>query len=112
MTTSYGGVANPGLMQSHGGTEFNSKHANQSIYDMVQDGTQGTATGDGLVQNLIYYGDAYTASRGYNSGIIPLSGNLSEAAGATACYVSDLANRLTGWTYAESKCHEDPQEDA
>jgi hypothetical protein len=107
MTTSYGGVSNPGLMQSHGGTEFSSHHANQSIYDMVSDGTQGTATGDGLVQNLIYYGDAYTASRGYNSGIVPISGNLSEAAGATACYVSDLANRLTGWTYAESKCWED-----
>jgi hypothetical protein len=109
MTKSYGGVSNPGLMQSHGGTQFNSHHANQSIYDMVQDGTQGTATGDGLVANLIYYGDAYTAARGYNSGIQPLSGNLSEAEGATACYVSDLANRLTGWTNAASKCWEDPK---
>jgi hypothetical protein len=109
MTKSYGGVSNPGLMQSHGGTEFSSSHANQSIYDMVQDGTQGTATGDGLVANLIYYGDAYTAARGYNSGIQPLSGNLSEAEGATACYVSDLANRLTGWTNAETKCWEDPK---
>jgi hypothetical protein len=109
MTKSYGGVSNPGLMQSHGGTEFSSSHANQSIYDMVQDGTQGTATGDGLVANLIYYGDAYTAARGYNSGIQPLSGNLSEAEGATACYVSDLANRLTGWTNAASKCWEDPK---
>lgn len=109
-TTSYGGVNNPGLMQSHKGTEYNAKHYNQSIYDMVQDGTQGTRDGDGLVQNLIYYGNAYSAARGYNSGIQPLSGNLSEATGATACYVSDLANRLTGWVYAETKCHEDAAE--
>jgi hypothetical protein len=34
---------------------------------------------------------------------------LSEAEGATACYVSDLANRLTGWTNAETKCWEDPK---
>lgn len=109
MTKSYGGVANPGLMQSNQGTEFSAKHANQSIYDMVQDGTQGTRTGDGLVQNLIYYHNAYAAARGYNSGTMPLSGNLSEAEGATACYVSDLANRLTGWTNAETKCHEEDQ---
>ena len=73
---------------------------------MVQDGTQGTEHGDGLVQNLNIYGNPYAASRGYNSGYIPKSGDLSEAAGATACYVSDIANRLTGWVYAETKCHE------
>ena len=73
---------------------------------MVQDGTQGTKHGDGLVQNLNIYGNPYAASRGYNSGYIPKSGDLSEAAGATACYVSDIANRLTGWVYAETRCHE------
>ena len=71
---------------------------------MVQDGTQGTASGNGLVQNLNIYGNAYSAARGYNSGYIPKSGNLSEAAGATACYVSDIANRLTGWVTAKSTC--------
>lgn len=38
------------------------------------------------------------------SGYVPNSGDLSEKAGATACYVSDIANRLTGWVRAESKC--------
>ena len=73
---------------------------------MIQDGTQGTATGDGLVQNLNMYGSTYAAARGYNSGYLPTSGNLSEAAGATACYVSDLANRLTGWANATRSCSE------
>lgn len=71
---------------------------------MIQDGTQGTTAGDGLVQNLNVYGNPYSAARGYNSGYIPTNGNLSEAAGATACYVSDIANRLTGWVYANSTC--------
>lgn len=97
-------VTNPGLMQSHNGTAYNSKHVNESIFDMVQDGVQGTRQGDGLVQNLNMYGNAYRAARGYNSGYIPDSGNLSEKAGATACYVSDIANRLTGWANATSTC--------
>ena len=71
---------------------------------MVQDGTQGTAAGEGLVQNLNTYGNPYKAARGYNSGYIPKDGNLSQAAGATACYVSDIANRLLGWVNAASKC--------
>ena len=108
-TTSYGGVENPGIMQSHKGVEYNKHHANQSIWDMIQDGVQGTRDGDGLVQNLNYYSDAYTAARGYNSGIQPMDGNLSAATGATACYVSDIANRLTGWSNATSKCHEDSE---
>ncbi|KAK0947482.1 hypothetical protein LTR29_001090 [Friedmanniomyces endolithicus] len=104
-TTSASGVVNPGLMQSHNGTSYNSDHSADSILAMVQDGTQGTASGgDGLVQNLDMYGSPYSAARGYNSGYIPKSGDLSEAAGATACYVSDVANRLTGWVYAASKC--------
>ncbi|EMC99875.1 hypothetical protein BAUCODRAFT_63217 [Baudoinia panamericana UAMH 10762] len=103
-TTSSTGVNNPGLMQSHNGHTFSGAHANESIYAMIQDGTQGTADGDGLVQNLNIYGNPYSAARGYNSGYIPKSGNLSEAAGATACYVSDIANRLTGWANATSTC--------
>jgi hypothetical protein len=100
-------VHNPGIMQSHKGVEFNSHHANQSIWDMIQDGVQGTRDGDGLVANLNYYSDAYTAARGYNSGIQPMDGNLSAPTGATGCYVSDIANRLTGWSNAPSTCHED-----
>jgi len=103
-TTSSGGTRNPGLMQSHNGHEYNPKHSRLSIMLMVQDGTQGTDAGWGLVDNLNLYGNPYKAMRGYNSGYIPTSGDLSEKAGATACYVSDMANRLTGWVRAKSEC--------
>lgn len=106
-TESSGGVRNPGLMQSHNGHAYEPKHSRLSIMQMVQDGTQGTKHGDGIVQNLNLYGNPYKAMRGYNSGYIPDNGNLSEKSGATKCYVSDMANRLTGWVTAESTCHED-----
>lgn len=93
-------------MQSHEGHPFDPDFPRESIYQMVQDGTQGTdaAAGWGLVQNLNTYGDPYTAARGYNSGQIAEDGNLSDGAGATACYVSDVANRLTGWVQADNDC--------
>jgi hypothetical protein len=103
-TTSSGGVNNPGLMQSHNGDSYSQSNPWLSILLMIQDGVQGTKYGDGLVQLLNIYGDPYSAARGYNSGYIPKSGDLSEAAGATACYVSDVANRLTGWVNAKSTC--------
>lgn len=103
-TTSSGGVHNTGLMQAHNGAEFHASASQKSILAMVQDGTQGTKKGNGLVQELNMYGDPYKAARAYNSGYIPKSGDLSEAAGATACYVSDVANRLTGWVKAKSSC--------
>jgi hypothetical protein len=103
-TTSSGGTRNPGLMQSHNGHQYDAKHSRLSIMLMVQDGTQGTDEGWGLVQNLNTYGNPYKAMRGYNSGYIPTSGDLSEKAGATACYVSDMANRLTGWVRAKTTC--------
>lgn len=71
---------------------------------MIIDGTQGTAYGDGLVQLISRYGDYYSAARAYNSGSIAADGDLSDANGATKCYVSDVANRLTGWTFAASTC--------
>jgi len=46
----------------------------------------------------------YYAARIYNSGSIPDSTDLGNADGATACYVSDVANRLTGWVTADSTC--------
>ncbi|KAF2447646.1 hypothetical protein P171DRAFT_429267 [Karstenula rhodostoma CBS 690.94] len=106
-TTSSGGTRNPGLMQSHDGHAYDAKHSRLSILQMVQDGTQGTEKGWGLVDNLNTYGNPYKAMRGYNSGYVPESGNLSEQAGATACYVSDIANRLTGWVRAKTKCPDD-----
>ncbi|KAK7193612.1 hypothetical protein DPSP01_000164 [Paraphaeosphaeria sporulosa] len=106
-TTSSGGTRNPGLMQSHDGHAYDAKHSRLSILQMVQDGTQGTTKGWGLVDNLNTYGNPYKAMRGYNSGYIPDSGDLSEKAGATACYVSDMANRLTGWVRAKTECPDD-----
>ena len=48
----------------------------------------------------------YYAARIYNSGSIPNKNDLGNAGGATNCYVSDVANRLTGWVSATSKCTE------
>jgi hypothetical protein len=94
-TTSPGGIRNPGLMQSHNGVEFSESDPQGSILQMIRDGTEGTPFGDGLVQNLRLYGDVYSACRGYNSGHVNPN-NLSDGVGATASYVSDIANRLLG----------------
>lgn len=102
--TTGNGVTNPGLMQSHHGESFNPKDERNSIFGMVRDGTQGTKFGDGLTQTINKSGDVYSAARMYNSGSIASSGDLSDGNGATACYVSDIANRLTGWVYAGSSC--------
>jgi len=69
----------------------------------------GTNDGDGLANclNNAQSTDVsayYKAARIYNSGSIAGSGDLSDANGATACYASDIANRLTGWVNAPSAC--------
>jgi hypothetical protein len=91
-------------MQSHDGSTFNPKDERNSIFRMVKDGTQGTAHGDGLTQGINQAGDIYTAARIYNSGSVSPNGDLSNGNGATPCYVSDIANRLTGWVNADSRC--------
>jgi len=91
-------------MQSHDGAGFNPKDEHNSILHMVQDGTQGTGSGGGLTQAINEAGDLYSAARIYNSGAIASDGDLSNGNGATPCYVSDIANRPTGWVYAESPC--------
>ncbi|RFU36325.1 hypothetical protein B7463_g114, partial [Scytalidium lignicola] len=101
------GVTNPGIMQSHDGSSFVGNGASQSdqqtsITQMVIDGTQGTSSGDGLVQGINDYGNIYEAARYYNSGSVN-SGNLNDGLGATASYVNDIANRMTGWVYAASR---------
>lgn len=67
--------------------------------------------GDGLASLLDLAGRTgvaayYRAARLYNSGINSLKSttNLDLASGATSCYASDIANRLTGWTTATSSC--------
>lgn len=113
--TTYNGVVNPGLMQSHNGAgtcaNANPCPAYQ-ITQMIRDGTAGTSSGDGLQQVLARargaIGDSgsrsfYAAGRLYNSGSADYS-NLNNGLGSTACYASDIANRLTGWTLAPSNC--------
>lgn len=96
------GVENCGLMQSHApaDTSFVEGDAFYSIAQMVQDGTQGTAAGPGLVQLLndeaLTNGNVWNAFRAYNSGSVDEE-NLSDPVGATAAYVSNMANYLTGW---------------
>jgi hypothetical protein len=103
-TDSVHGVHNPGLMQSHDGSSYNPDDKKNSIRQMIKDGTQGTAAGDGLVQTLDKFGNAYSAARGYNSGDVGPSGDLGDAIGATPCYASDVANRLMGWVAGDSPC--------
>lgn len=98
--TTANGVSNPGLMQSHDGSKYDSSNSAASIKQMIVDGTQGTASGDGLVQLLNQYGNLYKAARAYNSGSIAADGDLNNANGATASYVTDIANRLTGWIHS------------
>jgi len=49
----------------------------------------------------------YRAAKLYNSGFYSLlsSNELSISSSATACYASDVANRLTGWVHAASGCN-------
>ena len=47
--------------------------------------------------------DFYRGARIYNSGAVA-SNNKLEFGVATHCYSSDIANRLTGWVWAEKTC--------
>ncbi|ATY65793.1 muramidase, putative [Cordyceps militaris] len=108
-----GSHRNPGLMQDHdGAATCNDRGTVQhpcpasTIEQMIRDGTAGTPRGDGLLQCLSAAGSAdvaafYRAARKYNSGHAPED---LGTGGATACYASDVANRLTGWVSAASKC--------
>lgn len=113
--TTNNGVINPGLMQSHNGSGacagVNPCPAD-TITQMVRDGTAGTSSGDGLKQTFAkasaQLNDTgsrafYAAARMYNSGSVDYS-NLNNGLGSTACYATDVANRLTGWTLAASQC--------
>ena len=106
-TTNYG-VVNPGLFQSHNGAGTcvgANPCPDSEIKLMVADGISGTADGDGLKGVIAqatqegYQGVAadYAGLRIYNSGSIAASGKLEDGI-ATHCYVSDIANRLMGWT--------------
>jgi hypothetical protein len=113
--TTYNGVVNPGLMQSHNGVGtcagVNPCPAS-TILQMIRDGTSGTPNGDGLTQVIAKaantIGDSgvrsfYVGARLYNSGSANYE-NLNDPVGATGCYVTDVANRLRGWVLAPNSC--------
>lgn len=95
------GIENCGLMQAYEGSQsFDPSDPQGSILNMIIQGTQGTSAGGGLVQwfnndNTGWNtdGNPYEVVRGYNSGSINYN-DLSDPQGATASYVSDIANRV------------------
>ena len=113
---------NPGLMQSHDGEatcnddrthKISKPCPKETILKMIAEGTGGTKSGSGLAKLLNTAGGHnaqtyYRAARLYNSGDDALQQQKSEALEksiATPCYASDVANRLTGWIKAATKCH-------
>lgn len=107
-TTNYG-HANPGLMQSYEGSSCATSDPcpASTITQMIQDGAVGTSAGPGLKDDMTTVSASgaqqyYQTARIYNAG--SLSGDNLGAPGATECYCSDVANRLTGWTTAATEC--------
>ncbi|KAG9896898.1 carbohydrate-binding module family 50 protein, partial [Aureobasidium melanogenum] len=115
VTTSWS-VANPGLMQDHAGSgTCNSGGVIQDpcpaseIEQMIVDGTEGTASGDGLVQclketDVTDVSMYYRAARIYNGGLGGYHADDLGTGCCTLCYASDVANRLTGWSSGLSGC--------
>ncbi|KAF2442814.1 carbohydrate-binding module family 50 protein [Karstenula rhodostoma CBS 690.94] len=109
-TTNYG-YDNPGLMQSFQGTHSCNPDGNgvvpcpyDSIKGMIEDGA-GLNGDVGLKEGIAQAGSDdvskyYKAARIYNSG--SLVGDNLNVAIATRCYSTDVANRLIGWTDADS----------
>lgn len=100
--------SNPGLMQSAGTTSCfgTSPCPKNKINKMIDEGTAGVDD-VGLKQSLVgakasaTAQKTYQAARIYNSGSLDPSGNLATN-GATPCYASDIANRLTGFVGTSS----------
>ena len=112
--TTDNGVVNPGLFQSHDGSGSCNKDGSvqnpcpqSQITQMVMDGANGTPSGDGLKQCVSQCPVETISQRFYQAAAIYNSGNLPanlDDNTATPCYSSDIANRLTGWTTAATKC--------
>jgi len=76
---------------------------------MIKDGTEGTASGDGLKQCLTETGDTdvskyYRAARIYNGGLGGYHPDDLGTGCCTLCYSTDVANRLIGWDKGNSGC--------
>jgi hypothetical protein len=96
----FNGIVNTGIMQAFNGSNFDPGNEAGSILSMVRDGAGGTALGPGLKQDLAQTGgDYYQAFRVYNSGSVDVN-DLNNPLGATAKYVTDMANRLVGHVWA------------
>ena len=91
-----------GLTAAPFGTSVNAS-ASTSIQRQAKAKVQGTsgATTQSKADPAMAY---YMAARIYNSGSMPLDGDLSAATGSTRCYVSDIVNRLMGWVNARRDC--------
>ena len=79
------------------------------IYQMIEDGTMGTSSGDGLSQCLAETGATdvsmyYKAARIYNGGYNGWDKTNLGAGCCTKCYATDVANRLTGWHTGNTGC--------
>ncbi|EXJ91989.1 hypothetical protein A1O3_00539 [Capronia epimyces CBS 606.96] len=125
VVTTAGGNSNPGLMQSFKGKgscnrdgQLLSPCPASIIHQMIVDGTAAPVDGITLVKALNQATSAgitdlaqgfYRAARLYNSGTnsLPANGDLGGAPGATLCYASDIANRLTGWVDGPITCRLD-----
>jgi hypothetical protein len=106
-STDSGQVRNPGLMQCHDGQYecTTTPCTTKVIHGMISEGSTGTAKGDGLKQVITKAKNQgatgaqafYWAARIYNTGSYTAGADLAKVQYGTACYSSDIANRLTGW---------------
>jgi hypothetical protein len=124
-----GYVKNPGLMQDHNGQYncntntvvngiLNSDGSattpcpSDTVAAMILEGSAGTPSGDGLAESLnqaLRQGGTeatayYWAARIYNTGSYPTGSDLGAPVAGTACYASDIANRLLGWADHATPC--------
>ncbi|KAL1643117.1 hypothetical protein SLS58_005086 [Diplodia intermedia] len=98
------GTGNCGVMQAAPGSAgYDATTPAASVERMLRDGVQGVAGrwpagGPGLAYWLGVYGEPWRALRAYNTGSVPVDGDLRRTGGVgTASYVVDVANRLVGW---------------
>ncbi|CAG9949407.1 unnamed protein product [Clonostachys rosea f. rosea IK726] len=112
-------IRNPGLLQCFNGSfTCNDPGAgvailepcpDEQIIGMITDGL-GITTSDGFMQCVNEKAGAsdvskyYKGALYYNSGVMPESGNLGKGR-ANACYSSDIANRVMGWSGNRSPCN-------
>ncbi|VUC21566.1 unnamed protein product [Clonostachys rosea] len=113
------GIRNPGLLQCfngnftcndpEAGVEILEPCPDEQIIGMITDG-MGITTSDGFMQCVNEKAGAsdvskyYKGALYYNSGVMPEDGNLGKGR-SNACYSSDIANRVMGWSGNRSPCN-------